>query len=230
MFCAMGKVNNMNIKGFKSKCIFSLTFQGTTLPTVDQSGNYPITALGVPTITNDATRGNVLSTSGNSCIQINRNINLNVCTISFWYYYQLVNNLSLPVRFVSCNDTNIFAVYWSGFGWQYTNNKYYMTLVVKSSEYSFASTGNLGFSPNTWRHLCITLEQDKVTGYVDGVSCVVGGVSNTAGMLNNLTFGGLGSNNQCLTGYMDNIRIYTGVLNATSVSNLYNYERLNPLK
>lgn len=171
-----------------------------------------------------------MSTSENSCIQINRIINLNVCTISFWYYYSLYPNLSLPVVFVSGNSPSTFMVSWSGQGWQFMNNKYNLTLTVNTSQVIFTSPGSLGFSPNAWTHLCIVLQQNKVTGYVNGVSSAVVGVPNTASLLNNVTFGGVGSNNQCLRGYIDNIKIYTGALTPTAVSNLYNYEMLNPLK
>lgn len=230
-----------------------LLFGSSTVPTaVDNNPSQPITnnykdALGQHVgggnyaMYNDATRGYVFgSTSpnlgnfallGSTVGSTNYHMPLNH-TVMLWFYVASMPTNNAP-HLLSCGAQIGFT--------------HYIYFPLSTSQLIFFTNGATytasppsgygGTWVGKWTHIARTYNGSTMLVYVNGA--LVNGSGNsgnsTADTANDINIGGfidggnyVSNNNNCLYGYLDNIRIYSSVLTGSQISAIYTYENSNP--
>ena len=198
---------------------------------------------------NDATRGYVLAANAQNLAQAsnpylgnyallgtsigtnNYHMPLNH-TVMLWFYLASLPTNNAP-HLLSCGSQIGFT--------------HYIYFPLSPSQLTFFTNGAIytanppigygGTWVGKWTHIARTYNGSTMLVYVNG-SLVNGAGNNgngTADTSNDVNIAGFidggnysTGNNNCLNGYLDNIRIYSSVLSAAQISNIYTYENSNP--
>lgn len=186
----------------------SVSFNSSTLPTIDETNSYSLTSNGTPSIVNDATKGYVLSLNGSSSVST-------TATLTQSY-------------------TKMAWIYWSGSG---TNNIISSALTTGPIHYFFINNSKLsaghngngsvtfvqdtGIALNTWVHVCVTFNNtnNALTIYQNGVVTFSGTYVATNAWTGGGTIkiGEYGSSGATFSGRIFNVRVYNTELTQSQV-------------
>jgi hypothetical protein len=198
---------------------------------------------------NDATRGYVLAANAQNLAQAsnlylgnyallgtavgtnNYHMPLNH-TVMLWFYVASMPTGNAP-HLLSCGSQigMTHYIYFPG-----TTSQ--LTFFTNGATYTAnPPSGYGGTWVGTWTHIARTYNGSTMLVYVNGA--LVNGSGNngngTADTSNDVNIAGFidggnysTGNNNCLNGYLDNIRIYSTVLSGAQISNIYTYESANP--
>jgi hypothetical protein len=148
-----------------------------------------------------------------------------------WFYLIALPNAS---HIISCGAGSGFTHYIyfaSGVG----SLQFYTNGVTYNAA---APTGYGGTFVGKWTHIARTYDSTSkvMMVYINGAAVNGSGTTggNTTADTNNVNIAGFidggnnSGNNNAFNGYLDNIRIYSAVLSAATITSIYNYENTNP--
>ena len=206
-------VSWQSFKGTSTGSQFYLTVKGASvLPTTDSTGNYTLTLVGtgVALVTNDATRGKVITFPNTGGWSTNFNLPI-IHTRLFWV--KLINTTSAN----NTLSTTSRPLWFSAFN--------YMNFSMNYPGTTYADSTNTVVA-GVWYFYALTYDGTTANLYRNGILDYSVTVASAA-TPDSLSIGNYSAGN-FLNGYLDNIRCYNTSLTQDQIQAIYNYELANP--